>query len=226
MEKVSTFSKLFARSPVRPIQDHMATVIRCTQLLKPFIDAALCGDWKLAEAKYNEISEIENLADEQKKEIRMHLPKSLFLPIPRIDLLNLVSMQDRIANTAKDISGLVLGRKIVIPGEISNEIADFIDSSVAVSVEAKHIIDELDELIETGFGGKEIKLIEKLINNLDDLEGSVDQIERDVRARLHEIESGLNPIDVMFLYKIIELIGNLADRAQKSGDQLHIIVAR
>ena len=40
------------------------------------------------------------------------------------------------------------------------------------------------------------------------------------------LKTELPPVDVMFMYKIFELIGNLADRAQKVGDQIHSIVAR
>lgn len=34
------------------------------------------------------------------------------------------------------------------------------------------------------------------------------------------------PIDVMFLYRVIELIGDLADVAQRVGSRLQILLAR
>ncbi|HBP75141.1 MAG TPA: phosphate transport regulator, partial [Alcanivorax sp.] len=36
----------------------------------------------------------------------------------------------------------------------------------------------------------------------------------------------LPPVDVIFLYKIIEWIGDLADRAQKVGGRLQLLLAR
>ena len=72
----------------------------------------------------------------------------------------------------------------------------------------------------------QVEFIEKLIGKLDELETQSDKHQVTIRAQLHAIEADLPPIDVMFLYKIFELIGNLADRAQKVGDQIHTIVAR
>jgi predicted phosphate transport protein (TIGR00153 family) len=93
-------------------------------------------------------------------------------------------------------------------------------------MEASTIVQELDELIETGFGGREVEWIEKLIVRLDELETQSDKHQVAIRSQLHAIENELPPVDVMFMYKIFELIGNLADRAQKVGDQIHSIVAR
>lgn len=46
-----------------------------------------------------------------KKALRHHLPRSLFMPMDRRDLLDVLLMQDKIINVAKDIAGLVVGRK-------------------------------------------------------------------------------------------------------------------
>ena len=43
---------------------------------------------------------------------------------------------------------------------------------------------------------------------------------------LFEIEKELNPIDVMFLYRIIEWLGDLADNAQRVGHQMGILLAK
>ena len=47
-----------------------------------------------------------------------------------------------------------------------------------------------------------------------------------IRQDLLEIESGLNPVDVMFLYQIIDLIGDLADLSERVGARLEILLAR
>jgi predicted phosphate transport protein (TIGR00153 family) len=204
----------------------MAKVMECSQELSAFIDASCNDDWQEAEAVYNKISELENQADEDKKNIRLNLPKSLFMPIGRNDLLELVSKQDQVANTAKDIAGIILGRQMKAPEQLQSQLKDYVNASIKTVAEANTIVHELDELIETGFGGREIEWIEKLIHRLDEMETASDKLQIEIRAALHKIENHLPPVDVMFLYKIIELIGNLADKAQKVGDQIHVIVAR
>jgi len=67
------------------------------------------------EAK-DRIFEREAEADRIKNELRLHLPKSLFMPVDRRDLLEVLHLQDTIANTAQDIAGLLVERQMSIPG--------------------------------------------------------------------------------------------------------------
>lgn len=226
MSATSSFAGLFGQSPIRPLQEHMHCVVECAQQVLPFFDAVIANDWKMAQENYAQIVRSENYADTAKKDIRLNLPKSLFMPIPRQDLLNLLSKQDKIANTSKDITGLMLGRKMSVPSALSDAILLFVKTAIETALAAKNVIDELDELIETGFGGREIDLVEKLISRLDELEHKTDDQQVHIRTKLQPLETQLPPVDVVFLYTIIEKIGNLADAAQTVGDQVHIIVAR
>jgi uncharacterized protein len=226
MSSSNAVARLFGRSPIKPLQEHMQSVVVCAQQLHPFFEAVIADDWQQAEQHYKQIVKAENSADAEKKKIRLHLPKSLFLPIPRHDLLNLLAKQDKIANTTKDIAGLIVGRQMSVPPALAESLIEFIKTAVDTTLAAKSVIDELDELIETGFGGREIDLVEGLISRLDKLEHETDEQQILIRAQLHPLEEQLSPVDVVFLYKIIEQIGNLADCAQTTGDQIQIIVAR
>lgn len=217
---------LFGHSPIKPLQNHMHTVLQCVELLIPFFQAVIKEDWETVEASYNSIAEFEGQADNQKQDIRLHLPKSLFMPINRSDLIHLLSKQDKICNTAKDIAGIMLGRKQVIPKKIATDMTAYVKSAVAVAVEAKVVIDELDELIGSGFGGREIDRINRCITKLEKAEDKNDKRQITLRAKLHEIETSLPPIDAIFMYKTIETIGNLADHAQSAGEQIQVIIAR
>ncbi len=220
------FSNIFGQSPIRPIQCHMTKAHECASCLTEFFDAVVANDWVKAESIQQRIVGLEHEADEFKREIRQNLPKSLFMPVPRSDLLEVVAMQDNIANRTKDIAGIMLGCKMSLPQELHKTIPDFTKAAVETSAQASRAIEELDELLETGFGGREIIIIEKLIKQLDMLENQADQLEVKVRAQLFEIEKTLNPIDVMFLYKVIDWIGDLADKAQKVGSRLSLLLAR
>ena len=78
----STVSDLFGKSPFKPLQQHMTAVIECSNELTNFIDAATSGDWVKAEASYNTIRDLEHAADDLKRQFRLDLPSSLFLPVP------------------------------------------------------------------------------------------------------------------------------------------------
>ncbi len=218
--------KILGRSPIKPIQQHMEEVVTCAKLLESFLTASHSADWEKASAVYEEICISERKADELKKQIRLHLPKSLFMPVSRIDLLDLVTTQDRIANGARDIAGLMLGRKMIVPEPLQGCGMGFLNTVIATIDQAFVAINELDELLETGFGEREMSFIEKLIEKLDGLEHETDKLEQDLRKQLFALEASLPPIEAMFLYKIIDTIGEMADNAERVGARLQLLLAR
>lgn len=222
----NSLSQLFARSPIKPLQEHMESVVSCADHIVDFFKASHAGDWQRAADCYQYIKKLENQADDEKKQIRLQLPRSLFMAIPRNDLLTMVNHQDKVANTAKDIAGLMLGREMQFPPSMQDDVMAFVESALAVVWKAKAVIDELDELLETGFSGKEIDVVETLVNSLDHLEHDNDGLEIKLRAQLRKLENELPPVDVVFMYKIIDYIGKLANNAQKVGAHVHVIVAR
>lgn len=217
---------MFRRSPIKPMEEHMTVATQAASELSVFYEATILGDWVAAEAAYDAICDLEHQGDDLKKKIRLHLPKNLFLPVPRSDLLELLSMQDKIANRCKDISGLMLGRKMVMPSDLQDVVRLYLSAAISTVKQAHKAISELDELLETGFGGREVDIVENMVNVLNGLEGSTDHQQIDIRRGLYALEAQLPPIEVMFLYRIIEDIGDLADRAQKAGARLLLLLAR
>lgn len=219
-------SALFGRSPIRPIQEHMAMAQKCVILLGDFLEASFVKDWDEAYKVQQSIRDCENQADDLKSNVRINLPKSLFLPVPRTDLLELLSTQDKLANRAKDVAGLMLGRKMEIPESLVSEVREYFKESLLASRQALKVINELDELLETGFRGREVDLVEALIVELDQLEHATDVSQISLRAKLFELEDSLPAVHVMFLYKIIDQIGDLADISQNIGGRLLLLIAR
>ena len=217
-------TKIFGASPVGPIQEHMATCYECAKQLLPFFRHVIEGDWEKVAASRAKIVELENKADDLKKQLRAQLPKSLFMPVPREDLLELLLVQDRVANRARDVSGLVIGRRMVIPQEIQEDFIAFVDRNLDAAKKARKSIRELDELYETGFRGAEAKLVESLVNELDEIENDTDNMQAKIRGDLFQIEKGLPPVDVVFLYRIIELTGDIGDMAERIGRRLEVLL--
>ncbi len=218
--------RMFGSSPVRPLQQHMAKVHACVAELVPFFEAVIDRDLDRMEAIQEKIVELENEADILKKDLRLHLPKGMFLPVSRHDLLDMLTMQDNLANKAKDIAGLMLGRNMSLPETLGSRFIEFIKRSVDASAQAQKAINELDELIETGFRGNEVKLVNKLIKTLNSIENDTDVIQVEVRRELYVIERDMPPIDVMFTYQIIQWIGDIADLAQRVGSRLQLMLAK
>lgn len=226
MSPRNPFFSLFGASPIRPLQQHMGKVRECVSQLVPLFEAVIAGDRAQVNAMQERISELENQADDLKHDLRLHLPRGLFLPVDRRDVLEVLTMQDNVANRAKDIAGLIRGRKMTFPEKLGPQLLAFVARSVDACKQAEKTVNELDELVETGFGGGEVELVQDMIKELDKIEKDTDRIQVQVRAALFEMEKELPPIDAMFLYRIIDWIGDLGDRAQRVGSRLQLMLAR
>ena len=219
-------SGIFGSSPVDPMQEHMAKVYACASELVPLFNAVINEDWEVVEKTQQKISTLEHEADVLKKALRMNLPKGLFMPMSRQDLLEVLLTQDKIANKSKDIAGTILGRRMTLPDVVHEDYIRFVQRCVDACKQAKKAINELDELVETGFSGQEIKIVTKMLNKLDEIESDTDNLQSGIRSQIFAIEKDLPPVDVMFLYKIIEATGDVADSSQRVGSRLQLMLAR
>ncbi len=226
MAKGGYMSGIFGSSPVSPLQHHMSKVYACASELIPLFNAVINEDWDDVVKHQQLISELEQEADVLKKELRLNLPKGLFMPVSRQDLLEVLLMQDRIANQAKDIAGTIVGRHMTLPEVIHEDYIRFVERCVAACKQARKAINELDELVETGFSGQEIQIVTDMITKLDEIESDTDNLQSAIRSKIFEIENELPPIEMMFLYKIIEGTGEVADKSQGVGSRLQLMLAR
>lgn len=217
---------IFGSSPVSPLQKHMSKVYACATELVPLFNAVINEDWDEVARLQKIISDLEREADVLKKELRLNLPKGLFMPVSRQDLLEVLLMQDRIANKAKDIAGTVLGRQMKLPEIIHEDYIRFVERCVAACKQARKAINEFDELVETGFSGQEIQIVTEMITKLDSIESDTDNLASEIRREIFAIENDLPPIEVVFLYLIIQSTGDIADRAQNVGSRLQLMLAR
>jgi predicted phosphate transport protein (TIGR00153 family) len=197
------FSKIFSQSPLTAMQDHMEIANQCVGQLIPFFKSVLEKDHSKAKEAYKEINKLENKADSLNKKLRLHMPKGLFMPVARRDLLELLQVQDRAANQAKDIAGIIVGRKMIFPPKVAELIPDYVKRCVDACKQAKKVIDELD-----------------------DIEKDTDKMQIKIRSALLKIEKDLPPVDVIFYYKIIEGIGEVADIAQRIGSRVELLLAK
>ncbi|MCX7554290.1 TIGR00153 family protein [Marinicella sp. S1101] len=219
-------SDMLGRSPVEPLQKHIKTAYDAAALLPSLFVAANLNDWVKVDEITNAIRQLENDADDLKNDIRSNLPKSLFMPVPRQDLLELVLVQDKVANLSKQIAGMVRLRKMQIPAPLADMFADFVSRCVDAAKKAKQSVNELDELYETGFRGAEVKVVEKLIAKLDRIETETDNMQADLQEQVYLMEKGLPPVEVMFLYKLIDMLGDVADQAERIGRRLELLWAK
>jgi predicted phosphate transport protein (TIGR00153 family) len=217
---------LFARSPIKPLQEHMHSVLDCVREVEPFFEAVCSGDQEGIEERQRRIDELEGQADRLKNDLRAHLPRRLLLPVDRRDLLEILDLQDSMADTAQDVAGIFMERPMPVPESMRRPLTDLVRAVGRTCEQAGSVVDQLDELVELGFRGREADRVEGMIDELGHLEGETDQLGITLTRELFRLESELPPVSVMLWYQLIGWIGDIADNAEKVGNRLRLLIAR
>ena len=226
MARTDNITSLFGKSPIAPLQKHMKQVHSCLKDFAVFAKAANAQDWEKAETVYISINNKEEKADKLKKKLRMNLPSTFMMPFSRRDLLDVLLIQDSIANITKDLAGLMMTRHMVFPKEIADDFIKLAGLCIKTSGAALVAINELDELLETAFSSRTRKIVGKMIKTVNELEHETDDAQNDIRIKLFALESDLPPVDVMFYYRAIEWLGETADAAQKVGSRFEVMLTK
>ena len=225
MARTSAFASLFGRSPFKPMQEHMRVVARCANEVPGLFEALCAGDQDEVVVVKDRIFALEQEADDIKNELRARLPKSLMMPVDRRDLLEVLDMQDSIADTAQDIAGLLIERRMEVPEPLKEPLLLLTRRCVDACGQAEQIIGELDELISVGFGGRESESVSAMVDELNRIETETDEIGVRLTRLLFDHEDSMKPISVVFWYRLIQWIGDLADYAEKVGNRLRLLLA-
>jgi uncharacterized protein len=219
-------SGLLRKSPFKPIQEHMRKVFSCIILLPPLFDALYKQDRDEVSNLAKQIGELETEADIIKSTYRHTMPKTLLLPVDRKDLLSLIHEQDSISDTVEKISQILVNRDMTVPEAIKGGLDELLEGTMEISTQAKNMIEELDELVHVGFSGREHDKVAKMITGVRKAEHSIDKILKRVNRTLFNIEKELDPVTVIFWYRIIEEVGNLSDHAENMADRLLLFLSK
>lgn len=225
MKSTNPMAALFGKSPFKPMQEHMRIVLECVSEVPALFQALVDGDQAKLEAEKDLIFEKEHNADLLKNELRGRLPKSILMPVDRRDLLDVLGMQDSIADTAQDIAGLLVERQMEVPEGMGEPLMKLVNRCVDTCQQAGKIIEELDELVAMGFRGREANQVEDMVAELNRIEDETDEMGMQLTRTLFAQEDSIKPVSVMFWYQLIQWIGDLADYAEKVGDRLRLLIA-
>ena len=211
---MSIFENLFSRSPFAPLQTHMEKVAACVEKLNDLFEAFFNQDSKAIAKLADEISDLEHSADLTKSDIRSKLPRGLFLAINRLDLLQILSLQDAIADNAEDIAILLTLKKIEPIKDMQDEIKSFIDKNMGAVIKVHKIIQELDQMLESSFVGGESKRVRQMANDVGFVEHEVDIMQRGILKKLYNMEDTLSYASFYLWMKLISEIAELSNIAE------------
>jgi uncharacterized protein len=219
---MQTLARLFGRSPFDPLQTHMARVAACVRQLVPLFKALSDKDYDQVAAIAKEISKLEHDADLTKNDIRNHLPSGLFLPIAKATLLEILSLQDNIADCAEDVAVLLTFYNIEILPIFAAEFQAFLQKNLETFEKGYSIIKEMGELLESSFGGTEAAKVSKIVDEVAFKEHEADLLQAILLKKIFQQCSDL-PAPIFFLWmKVIQEVAAISDESEKLANRVRM----
>jgi predicted phosphate transport protein (TIGR00153 family) len=206
------------------MQEHMQAALACAREVLPLFEDMAAGRTEALASRRQAMDRMEHAADAIKHEIRIHLPKRLFMAFARRDMLEILDHQDSIADRAQDIAELAEQRSMVIPEGLGEPLLELARKVIATCELAGKVIQELDQLVEVGFSGPQVARMEEKIRALNALESETDELAERAQRALFSMEDEVG-IGTLFWYEMIGWVGGMADHAETVGNRVRLLIA-
>jgi len=220
------FRKLLRKTPFKPILTHMTIANDCASHILPALEAFIAQDTDTLKELKHTITRLEAEADSQLEEVQSNLPKKVYMPVVREDILDLLQIQESIADRSLDIIGLMVELPLKIPTEMEKPLIRLGKRCIELCESALGIIESLGELALAGFDGPQIEKIKKQISDVIKAETDADGVEKEVTHILFARRKEMDAVEVVFLYQIIQWIDDLADCAEKLAIHSRLFLAK
>ena len=220
MALMRTIAKLFGQSPFGPLQDHMQRVSDCVEKAIEALTAFQAGEYDKLDGLAKESSDLEHAADQVKHDIQNHLPKSLFLPVDRSRLLEILSIQDSIADKAENLGIALTLKRLELPEVLRELFSRLINTNIKAFRNVLRIINELDELVQTSFGGAEAENVKDMVDDVAHLEYEADLIQRDLLKALFAAEQQFTVGSFYQWTKLISHVSELSNLSERLANRV------
>ena len=216
-------SSLFYKSPFENLQKHADKVKECANLFK---EAAVChidGECKEFDILTERVDQLEDEADEIKRNIRNHLPKGILMPVDKFQFQWYLREQDKVLDEVEEALFWLSFRPRSIPQEVGADIHKLVEA-VIPPIE---LLSDLVALADKYFRSRSDAIREQvkaLIRDIRKHEGNADNLERELKFKIfHTIK---DPLEVFHLVWLVEIIGQIPDHAQNASDRMRAMIAK
>jgi predicted phosphate transport protein (TIGR00153 family) len=216
---------ILCKNPFAFLKEHMEKTQTCVQKTKCIFEALFQGDKGKVTHLAKEISMLEDDCDQIKQDLRSQVAKSIFLPIERRDLLQVLSNMDSIADSAEDVGVLLTMRWMELPIELREPFNLFLCRTIAVVEESAKVIFAFDRLLEVGFSGPDAEEVLERIDHIDRLKRLADKAQDQLGKKLFEREDDFSAASIVMWIKIIDKVATISDAAKRMMSHVRLMLA-
>ena len=220
-------SEIYRRkTPFSQLYDHMNVVKEGIGALGIGLEQYIKGDYEGFSKLANNMSKYEKEADIIKRNLRNHLPNSLFMPVDKGKFLWTLREQDSILDHADKLVRMLDMRHTKIPKTLQKVFIEHVKSSMKTVEAMEKAVGNIMDLVETSFVKRERDQTKEFIYEVQRLEHETDEIKYKVTKSIYEMESKLKPMDTYHLLKIVDWVDDIADHAENVTDWLRAMIAK
>lgn len=217
---MSAIGRLLGRSPFHSLQIHMDSVTKCVLGMENVLDSAMSGGGVDISEMALEVSDLEHQTDIIKDDIRQKLVRHLFMSVNRQRVLDILSIQDRIADAAEDVCIVLTFKNLKLVPQLAEDFAIFRDKNLQAFKTVKLIVEELNDLVESGFGGAEAEKVNNLVRQVAKFEHEADVVQRDLIKKLFAAEDSISYGDFYLWTRLVRQLGQLANLSENLANTI------
>ncbi|ASJ01802.1 TIGR00153 family protein [Thermococcus profundus] len=222
---MQVWTKLFAKSPFKPLIKHAEVVIQTVETLERALRAWYEGDYEKMKKLAVEVDRLEDVADRIKEEIRDSLSSRLMMAVAREDVLIYLHMQDKVADAAEDTAKwLLIKRPRAIPLEIKEIVLNMGTESIKAAKLVYEAIVQMDRVIESGFSESEIEKEYKIIHEIEGVESRIDGLDTELMRTVFEREDELTWGDGTYILNVARTLSNISDKAKDAAERIRLMM--
>jgi hypothetical protein len=225
-EYIRSVLDIFASSPFKPLGMHASKGGDAVRKLNEALVAYCDGDTQRVEELNHEIDVIEHEADVLKQTIRSELSSSIMLPVHASDLLSFLKPQDSISDVTQEVSYWFTLRKFDASDEIRQGFLDLMQKTLETVEVYEKLVSTIGELLEASFSKRDVEETLSLVIKVEEMEHQVDVIEKELMKTVFQQEDIIGGVGVFHLARLVDGIGNIADKAEHAADRLRTMVLR
>ncbi|ASJ08078.1 TIGR00153 family protein [Thermococcus siculi] len=222
---MQVWTKLFAKSPFKPLIKHSEVVLNTVETLEKALLAWERGDYEEMRRLAIEVDRLEDVADRIKEEIRDSLSSKLMMAVAREDVLIYLHMQDKVADAAEDTAKWLLIKK---PGTVPEELKTLIIQMGNESIKAAKLVHkaivQMDRVIESGFVEGEIEAEYEIIHEIEGVESKIDGLDTELMKRVFEMADQLSWGDGFYILNVARTLSNISDKAKDAAERIRLMM--
>jgi predicted phosphate transport protein (TIGR00153 family) len=217
------FKILKKKTPFDGLVEHAEKVTPAVYKLKEAVIAYLDKDFSKFDELSDEIISLENEADWIKGGIRNHLPKGIYIPVPKGAFLSCLKHQDSIIDTCEDAVIWLQFRKSEITDELKGGLKKYLFKIIDIAQNVEVIVKDVHRLISS-ISLNERKKIKDKIKEIHFEEEETDKMEKNLIKEIFSTQG--DALNTYHLIHVVFMLARIADHAENVGDYLRVMLAR